>query len=133
MNCHRDAVVELLLAAAKRRSFSLRVVEWPGGKPIELDLQLSAKEWKSIRSGRRTIPLDEPVPLEQIAAIPWGSIVTLWHNEDWCPVFVGPARYEQQGVLPIIGCPEEPTELPDLRCQANRIRQYFGVESRDSQ
>ena len=41
VNCHRTLVTSLLLARGGRRGIPIKVVEWPGGKPghISIDLQ----------------------------------------------------------------------------------------------
>lgn len=133
MNCHRDVVADLVLDAARQRGLSVRVVEWPGGEPANLELELSPEVWNAFWSGRKTIPLDDSASLEELVALPWCSIVTLRCEDNSLPVFAGPARFEKEWVLPVVGLPEEyKAKLPEIKREAQRLRRYFGAETRDS-
>jgi len=39
--CHRVTVAELVLKAAKRRDVPVEIVEWPGGEPRKMDLDVT--------------------------------------------------------------------------------------------
>jgi hypothetical protein len=132
MNCHRDMVADLVLEAAKRRGHFIRVVEWPGGEPIELELDLSPKEWKAVLAGRQTVPLEDPVPLAELVGLPWCSVVTLCCGDDSVPIFAGPARFERKWVLPIVAAPTQLDEMADMEFEGQRSRRQIGAEARHS-
>jgi hypothetical protein len=61
IGCHRTTVARLILKAAKNRRKQLRVVEWPGGSPGKIDLEVTPRIFASVRKGRMTVPLvDRP-------------------------------------------------------------------------
>jgi len=41
INCHRSTVAGLVLKAAKKRGVQVEIVEWPGGKPKQIELDLT--------------------------------------------------------------------------------------------
>jgi hypothetical protein len=102
VNCHRHTVGTLLVAAARRGGVRLNVVEWPGGKPQQLDLALSAELFRSVGTGRMSIPIPNPRPLAEYAGLPWGSIATFHAGGESLHRLVGPAQWERgQWVLPV--------------------------------
>src|ERR1039457_1373724 len=54
--CHRSTVAELVLQAAQRRGESVEIVEWPGGEPVQIDLDVTPKVVAAVRKGRMTGP-----------------------------------------------------------------------------
>jgi len=76
LSCHRDTVTDLLLAEAKKRHRSIRIVEWPGGEPARAHLSVDRKLFSSIMNGRWSVPIDAD-KLRVFAGLPWGSILTL--------------------------------------------------------
>jgi hypothetical protein len=102
--CHRATVAGLVLKEAKKRGSPIEIVEWPGGEPQHIDLELKPELFRAVLKGRMTIPLDDDAVLSEIAGLPWGSIVTLhsggesfhrvvgrttWQKNQWClPVLV---------------------------------------------
>ncbi len=69
---------------------------------------------------------------ESIHAI-WPALQILSAKEkEWYPIIAGPARFKREWVLPIVQYAGENDEMPDLDREAQRIRQYIGVEPRDS-
>jgi hypothetical protein len=108
--CHRTAVARLLLEAAVRRNLALHVVEWPGGEPRIDNFQVcvSASGFDKLCRGAASIPLEEPVHLAEMAAVPWLSMVAVREkgNNEELPLrfLTGPARYgKKEWHLPIYG------------------------------
>jgi len=75
--CHRSTVAELVLKAAKRRGESVEIVEWPGGEPRQIDLEVTPQVFASVKRGRMTVPLEGNSNLAEVAGLPWGTIATI--------------------------------------------------------
>ena len=69
--CHRATVAALVLKAATKRGIHVEVVEWPGGDPKRIDLEVTPKDFAAVRKGRMTVPLGERVDLAEVAGLPW--------------------------------------------------------------
>jgi len=135
--CHRTAVAGLALEAAARRKLPIQVVEWPGGEPRSENIQveLSADAFTKVYRGACSIPLPEPVPLAEMAAIPWYSQVTVRRKgageSESFDVLTGPARYGRGGwYLPI--WEDVDPELPraQVRQKIRELRQEGGYDAR---
>lgn len=119
--CHRDAIADLVLAEARKRDRDVEVVEWPGGSPATLELEVTPAIFKSVKQGRATVPLGRPESLAPVAGLPWGSAVTLRSGESVLRIVSGPARCQPDGwVLPVF------TE------EAAKLRLHRGLEPRSS-
>src|SRR5271167_2290863 len=57
ISCHRATVAALVLKAATKRGIHVEVVEWPGGEPKRIDLEVTPKDFTAVRKGRQTVPL----------------------------------------------------------------------------
>jgi hypothetical protein len=88
--CHRRVVGDLLLAVAKRRRVPLRLGEWPGGPPVDIDVEVPLDDLFKLRD--TTTALKTDLPPEALAAMPWGSRVTARSGEFGYPFVSGPAR-----------------------------------------
>ena len=101
--CHRATVASLVLEAARIRGLPVQIVEWPGGEPRlkDFDIQLSAPAFDKVCRGAASIPLEGPVPLAEMASVPWLSLVAVHEkgNEQQPPLhfLTGPARYKAGG------------------------------------
>ena len=101
--CHRVVVARLVLKAAKSRKVAVQIVEWPGGEPEKdgVEVPLSKAAFAKVARGAASIPLQKPVPLAEMAGLPWLSSVTVYEkgNEEQTPLIVlgGPARYMKGG------------------------------------
>jgi hypothetical protein len=131
--CHRTTVAGLVLDAARERKRQLQVIEWPGGEPGRVDLDVSAQVFATLRKGRKTVPLGDRIQLSEYAAIPWGSLAVLRCGGEQLSRVVGPAiRQPAQWALPVLyqGEGQEPTSA---ECQqaAVRLRRYYGLEVTD--
>ena len=101
--CHRTTVAGLVLKAARMRGVQIEVVEWPGGEPKKIDLDVTPEDFAANGKGRLTVPLDKRVELAKIAGLPWCSMATLHSNGEELHQIVGPAiRQPDQWVLPVL-------------------------------
>lgn len=134
--CHRTVVGRLLLEAATRRGRSIEVVEWPGGEPEPngIGLEATSAVYNKSCAGATSLPLDEPVALAEMAAVPWLSLCGLTNCEqedDGVLLFLtGPARYKKSGwYLPVFEY--VPPDMPDGEIPAwidgLRKREGFGA------
>lgn len=98
-NCHRATVADLVLEEARRRKLPIRIVEWPGGAP-RLDnfaVSVSPGTFKKIYNGAKTIPLEEPFSLVEMASVPWLSLVYVRDKKSgdvFGPLGTGPAMFK---------------------------------------
>jgi hypothetical protein len=104
--CHRVEVGRLVLAAALRRGEDVEVVEWPGGTPRRIGLDVPANILRAIRAGRATVPLPAGVELADVAGLPWGSVAEWSSGGEACARLIGPAVKLPGGwALPVFGDP----------------------------
>lgn len=132
--CHRTTVAGLVLAVAKKRGVPVEIVEWPGGKPRQIDLEVTAQVFAAVRKGRMTVPLGKQPDLADVAGLPWCSIATLKSNSENLHRVVGPAiRQPDQWVLPVLypGC-DPATSLTAHETEAKKLRRGFGLEPASS-
>ncbi len=95
IHCHRATVAELVLKAAEKRGVHVEIVEWPGGAPGAIDLNVISRIFASVGKGRMTVPLGERPNLAEVCALPWGSIATLHADGKKLHRIVGPAIHER--------------------------------------
>jgi len=69
--CHRTTVAEFVLKAAKKRGVQVEIVEWPGGEPKQIDVDVTPQMFAAVRKGRMTIPLGNGPDLAEVAGLPW--------------------------------------------------------------
>jgi hypothetical protein len=125
--CHRTTVAGLVLAAAKKRAVPVEIVEWPGGKPRQIDLEVTPQIFASVRNGRMTVPLDKRPDLAEVAGLPWCSVATLHSEGEKLYRVVGPAiRQPGQWVLPVF--PTAVDGLPDHEKEAVKWSRSLGLE-----
>lgn len=129
--CHRTTVAGLVLKAAKKRGIKVEVVEWPGGDPKRIELEVSAKDFDAIRKGRMTVPLGKRIDLAELAGLPWSSIATLHSGGEKLHRVVGPAISQTKGwVLPVLYWFFDPTtELDKYKQEAKKQRKEWGLEA----
>lgn len=103
--CHRVSVAKLVLKYARRRDVAAQVVEWPGGTPQRIELQLPTAVFKKLENGGKSLPLSARLPAPELLSLPWGSVV---HLNQTLAVVSGPARYSVgQWFLPVLEGPYE--------------------------
>lgn len=129
--CHRTTVAGLVLKAAKQRGTHVEVVEWPGGNPKRIDVDVTAKDFVAARKGRMTVPLAKRVDLAAVAGLPWGSIATLHSGGEQLYRGVGPAIAQSSGwVLPVLYLfPDPVTGLNEYKQEAIIQRKEWGFEA----
>jgi hypothetical protein len=128
--CHRTTVAALVLEAAKRRGVQIEVVEWPGGEPKQIDLDVTPKVIGAVSKGRMTVPLNKQVDLAEVAGLPWCSIATLNSAGEQLHRVVGPAiRQKGQWALPVLYPDCDPaTNLTEHEIDAKNVRRRYGLE-----
>jgi hypothetical protein len=136
ISCHRYVVGSLLLKAAKKRGVKIEVVEWPGGEPIHLDLNVHPDVFIAVAKGcKKMIPVGKSLSLTEIAEAPCGSVATLHSGNQELHRFIGPAQWHYGGwQLPVhTWWWTNPTATLEsyLRYQSS-TRRRFGVEPRFS-
>jgi len=101
-NCHRCTVAGLLIKAAKKQGVSIQVVEWPGGEPKNIKMEITPKLFGSINKGVMNITLPKDCDLAEMAGLPWGTVVTFKCNDQELNRIVGPAiRQKGKWILPV--------------------------------
>jgi hypothetical protein len=133
--CHRWKVGTLLLGAAKRRGIGLDLVEWPGGKPADVEgirIRVPGGTFKSVLKGRRSIPLPTVKTASIYASLPWGAVVTLKTDGSEVAVSVEPARADSKGWhLPLFLAPVLENDTPEILApHVRRERSRLGYEER---
>jgi hypothetical protein len=129
--CHRATVASLVLKAARKRGVHVKVVEWPGGDPKRIDLEVPPKHFTAVKKGRMTVPLGRKVDLAQFAGLPWCSVATLHSSGDRIHRVVGPAVCHTSGwALPVLWCFFDPTTgLKEYEKEARKLRREWGPEA----
>ncbi len=129
--CHRATVAALVLKAATKGGSHVKVVEWPGGDPKRIDLEVTPKDFAAVRKGRLTVPLGKRVDLAEVAGLPWCSIVTLHSGDETLHRVVGPAISQTSGwVLPVLYWSFDPaTGLNEYEQEAKKLRNESGLEA----
>ena len=131
IHCHRATVAELVLAAAKKRAVPVEIVEWPGGEPSKIDLDVTPQMFAAIRKDRMTVPLGDSPDLTQVAGLPWGSIATIQANGEKLHRVVGPAISQTTGwALPVFPYfPGPATDLSEFEREAEKLRKAWGLNA----
>jgi hypothetical protein len=128
--CHRAVVARLLVKSARKQGKVLTIIEWPGGEPETVEINVTAKVVKDVLRGANRAPLGELSPrgIRRFTALPWGSRVRLRSDAGEVAVVAGPAQLAAGWYLPLIG-PDfsEPTDTVEgLRREAERKRKSLG-------
>jgi len=137
LTCHRREVADLLLAHAKKVGLAVSVVEWPGGKPVETQLEVDRQLFSAVMRGRKSIPFSIG-RLNDFAGLPWGSVVAVECEGGATTgyVMVGPARFaaSRSGAgfwyLPVIEPPEPGATAESLLEHAAQWRKTHGLDER---
>jgi hypothetical protein len=132
--CHRATVAELVLKAAKKRGAAIEIVEWPGGVPKHISLDVTPEVFAAVRTRRMTVALSKQRDLAEVAGLAWGSIATLHSDGDNLHRIVGPAiRQKDQWVVPIMSDPLAASDtIADHQDEADKLRRSFGLEPASS-
>jgi hypothetical protein len=108
----------------------VEIVEWPGGEPKQIDLDVTPQVFDAVRKGRMTVPLGKQPNLAKVAGLPWCSIAKLRSNNEKLHRVVGPAmRQPGQWVMPVLDKFLDPaTGLAEYQKEAEKLRQAWGLE-----
>jgi len=138
--CHRLTITDLLLAHANEVGQPISVVEWPGGEPVDTQLEVDRKLFSALMRSRKSIPFSIN-RLNDFARLPWGSVVTVECEGGGATaghVLVGPARFaaSRNGdgfwFLPVLRPPEAGASMESLRKYAAQWRTEHGLDERKS-
>lgn len=88
--CHRAAVTDLMIAAARKRKIPVSVVEWPGDERRRNRMELRAAEFRAVLKGARFVPVPRQVQPEDLKGPAWGSILTFACAKEAVHRLVGP-------------------------------------------
>lgn len=132
--CHRETVAGLVLKAARKAGVQVEVIEWPGGQPEQVELDVPPETFKALKRGRVTIPLEQAVEFSVFRCLPWGSIVTVRADDKEMRVITGPASWQKgQWLLPVFWFYFDPdTEMSEIEREAAKLRKSGGFEARSS-
>lgn len=132
--CHRTTVAGLVLKAAKKRGIRVEIVEWPGGEPSKINLDVTTKDFDAIRKGRVTISLGKRLDLAEVAGLPWCSIATLNADGEKLHRLVGPAISQTNGwALPVLYQFFDPTTgISEYEKKAEKFRKAWGLASNEA-
>ena len=120
-SCHRKIVGELILKYAKEQNAAVQVVEWPGGEPGTLTIDVPQATLRKIERGAKSLPIPSSMTVGAAVSLPWGSIATLQAGAESTTVLMGPAQFNAAGShLRVF--PDEPATLAD----ASTFRSKFG-------
>ena len=120
--------------AAAKRGVHVEVVEWPGGDPKRIKLDVPPKDFVAMQKGRMTVPLGQQFDLAEFAGLPWASLATLHSGGKSLHRVVGPAICQTSGwALPVLyGVLDPSTGLDDYEQEAKKVRNQWGLEAAHS-
>ena len=106
--CHRSKVARLVLREAKKRGLNLEIIEWPGGDPLEMNVEAPKTAIAALSRGLKYIPIGNRVDLARLGSVPWGSTVNLQNGSQSEPFVTGPACFQvSQWYLPVLNLDDE--------------------------
>lgn len=126
--CHRYTVARLALRKAEQWGRQVKIVEWPGGKPATVQLDVKGDLVKALRNGRKSIPIGRHMDWREFAGLPWGSIVRLRAKQESICVASGPAQYSNRWFLPVIEEVDPSEDASLVKRAAERFRQRYRRE-----
>jgi hypothetical protein len=95
IGCHRRTVARLVREAGEDRGIHVCHVEWPGGEPVYIDIEVSREIYAKAEQDRARVPL--PRDSASLRTLPWYSVVSLRSKADKqrppIQFFTGPARF----------------------------------------
>lgn len=127
-SCHRVTVADLVRSVAAERGIAIETVEWPGGVPDAIEFHVARAMIRSVRKGRASLPLGEPLELGRVAGLAWGTCVTLRAPDDAVVIASGPAMFQGGNwCLPVLNrfTEQEVTESVPTRW-AGQFREAHG-------
>ena len=133
MACHRDEVAELVLKAARKKHRAIEIIEWPGGGPKRIEIEVPPKVFQAVKH-RKSIPLGKRIDLAKYGGLPWGSTVAVTSSEGRMKVISGPALFERnEWMLPIYKTLQPDADAKEIERKAAELRRDWGLEKRVSE
>jgi hypothetical protein len=104
--CHRHVVAKLVVKCAKACGVDATAIEWPGGEPSQIEIDVPVAVFRSIaRGSQTTLPLPASMTVGAATALAWGTIATLRAGAEHAAILVGPAQFDGRGshlkILPV--------------------------------
>lgn len=128
VNCHRQTVANLLIRRARNADIPANVIEWPGGRPERIQLNMKPDVFRKIERGQSSIPLGTRVDLARTAGLGIASIATLRCGQETIHRVVRPAAWKSgKWVLPMLS-EFDAENFADLRREIVRFRRATGLE-----
>lgn len=118
--CHRRVVGELVLKYAKELKAQVSVIEWPGGEPDTLTMDVLPATLRQIERGtRKSIPIPSCITVAAAAALPWGTLATMRAGAETAKVLIGPAAFNAAGPHLRVFSDEAPTQAGSKEFRAS--------------
>jgi hypothetical protein len=130
-NCHRVAVGDLVLEAARRRRRRVEIVEWPGGDPEAVAMRIPTDRLRRLVAGAKSLPLPREPTLARFASLPWGSVLTARSDLAVRRAVIGPAKCSSSGWnLPVLEVARSGASMEEVVQTASAFRRLHGLEKR---
>ena len=95
--CHRSKVASLVQTVSRKQGESVQVVEWPGGEPEKLEMDLSKSMFDALAECKQLfIPLGKRPDLSRFAGLPTGTVIEGRFDHDMVRVISGPAVFRRE-------------------------------------
>jgi hypothetical protein len=96
--CHRHTVAALVIECAKARKLDVTVIEWPGGEPSSIAIDVPLATLRKVgRGNQTTLPLPTSMTIGAAAALPWGTKAELRAGAERRTILIGPAHFDAHG------------------------------------
>jgi hypothetical protein len=125
--CHRNTVTNLVLRQAMKEGRHVRIVEWPGGPPIQETVEVAAPVLRAMLRGRKSVPLGKATKLGRLTCLPWGSIVVLESDREKLPIVTGPAKFRKVWSLTVLECGDLGADVGSLLPSSEGFRKKYGM------
>lgn len=110
--CHRSAITDLTIAAARRRKLPVSVVEWPGDDRRTIRIELTDEWFRKVRNKAMFVPIPPKTDAVALHSLPWASIVTFTNGAEAIHRLVGPLIWRNDAwhiqILELLGDPGAP-------------------------
>ena len=131
--CHRYVVGDLLLAAARKRKLSVKVVEWPGDDLQQLKIELAPKEFLAVKNGILFVPVENNANLGELNGPSWGSLVTFSSGPEKLRRSAGPLVWRKNSwQLPLLHSGNIAQPFSDYAPDTKKFLADFGFAARTS-
>jgi hypothetical protein len=123
--CHRHTVATLVIQRAKARKLDVTVIEWPGGAPSTIAIDVPLATLRKIgRGDQTTLPLLTTMTVGAAAALPWGTTAELRAGAERRRVLIGSAHFDVHGSrLKIVQVEDVDDDCPNV------FRAQFGYDA----